>query len=177
MGRRYLSLSARWRAQRPVSTDKLPENWLLAGAALAMLPEAVVIDCRRDATETSWSCYKQLFGPHHVAFTYSFQTLAAYWHDYDDLCQFWAHRYGARFHVQHYERLVAEPEAQIRALLLACGLPFEAGCMEFHKAQRAIRTPSALQVRQPMKKTSTPAAQYGPLLDPLRQLLSNKRPV
>ncbi len=175
MGRRYLTLSARWRAQRPVATDKLPENWLLAGAALAMLPGARVIDCRRDAVETCWSCFKQLFGPGHVGFTYNVQTLAAYWCDYDRLCRFWAQRLGANFYVQHYERLVAEPEAQIRSLLSACGLAFEASCLQFHQAQRAIRTPSALQVRQPLHKTSTPAAQYGPLLDPLREALGKPR--
>jgi tetratricopeptide (TPR) repeat protein len=173
MGQRYLALSARWRAQRPVATDKLPENWLLAGAALAMLPGARVIDCRRDAVETCWSCFKQLFGPGHVGFTYSLQTLAAYWCDYDSLCRFWAQRFGARFYVQHYESLVAEPEAQIRSLLSACGLAFEVSCLQFHKAQRAIRTPSALQVRQPLHQASTPAAQYGALLDPLRHGLGD----
>jgi tetratricopeptide (TPR) repeat protein len=174
LGQRYLSLSQRWRALHRVSTDKLPENWLLAGAALAMLPGARVIDCRRDAVETCWSCFKQLFGPNQVGFTYDFETLAAYWHDYDRLCQFWAQRCGAHFYAQHYEHLVAEPEAQIRSLLATCGLPFEAGCLDFHQAQRAIRTPSALQVRQPMRKTSTPAGQYGDLLRPLRQALREK---
>lgn len=172
LGQRYLHLSARWRSRRPVATDKLPENWLLAGAALAMLPDARVIDCRRDAVETCWSCYKQLFGPQQVGFTYSLETLAAYWHTYDATCRFWAQRHPQHFRAQSYEALVAEPEAQIRALLAFCGLPFEPACLEFHTAQRAIRTPSALQVRQPMKRASTPAAGYGALLDPLRKLLA-----
>jgi tetratricopeptide (TPR) repeat protein len=171
LGQRYLSLSAHWRLRRPVATDKLPENWLLAGAALAMLPQARVIDCRRDALETCWSCYKQLFGPQRVGFTYAFETLAAYWHSYDTLCRLWAQQQPQRFRAQSYEALVAEPEAQIRALLDFCGLPFEPACLHFHTAQRAIRTPSALQVRQPLKTASTPAAGYGALLDPLRRLL------
>ena len=176
LGQRYLGWTARWRQQRPVATDKLPENWLLAGAALAMLPQARVIDCRRDALETCWSCYKQLFGPQRVGFTYGFETLAAYWHAYDGLCRFWAQRHRQCFHVQAYEALVAEPEAQIRALLAFCGLPFEPACLHFHTAQRAIRTPSALQVRQPLKRMSTPAAGYGALLDPLLSLLPGPGP-
>ena len=172
MGREYLAMSARWRARRPVATDKLPGNWLYAGAALRMLPGARVIDCRRDPVETCWSCYKQLFGPGMVHFTYSFEGLAGYWHDYDALSRFWAVRHPDRFLVQSYEALVAQPEAQIRALLAFCGLAFEAGCLSFHTAQRAIRTPSALQVRQPLQQTSTPAAGYGALMDPLRQLLA-----
>lgn len=172
MGRAYLELSARWRAQRPWATDKLPENWLFAGAALRMLPAARLIDCRRDPVETCWSCYKQLFGPGMVHFTYSFEGLAAYWRAYDGLARFWAQAHAANFRVQGYEALVADPEGQIRALLEFCGLPFEAGCLQFHTAQRAIRTPSALQVRQPMRQTSTPAARYGVRMDPLRRLLA-----
>ncbi len=171
MGRRYLELSARWREQRPVSTDKLPDNWLLAGAALAMLPESRVIDCRRDAVETCWSCYKQLFGPNQVGYAYGFDSLAAYWHDYERLGSFWAQRHPQRWRTQPYEALVANPVAQIRELLAFCGLPFDAACLEFHKAQRAIRTPSALQVRQPLTRASTPAAAYGALLEPLRRSL------
>jgi tetratricopeptide (TPR) repeat protein len=175
LGRDYLRLSARWRARRPVATDKLPENWLYAGAALRMLPGARVIDCRRDAVETCWSCYKQLFGPQQVGWTYGFDTLAAYWHDYERLSRLWAVLYPQGFRVQGYEALVADPEAGIRALLDFCGLAFEPGCLEFHKAQRAIRTPSALQVRQPLQRVSAPAAGYGALLDPLRGLLARDR--
>ncbi|HEY1089765.1 MAG TPA: sulfotransferase [Burkholderiaceae bacterium] len=172
LGQHYLRLSQRWRAQRPVSTDKLPENWLYAGALLAMLPEARIIDCRRDAVETCWSCYKQLFGPGRVGFTYSFDTLAGYWRAYLSLSALCAAQRPERFRVQHYEALVAEPEAQIRALLEFCGLPFEPQCLSFQTAQRAIRTPSALQVRQPMRATSTPAQRYGAALDELRQALA-----
>jgi tetratricopeptide (TPR) repeat protein len=171
MGQRYLALSARWRGQRPVSTDKLPDNWLLAGAALAMLPQARVIDCRRDAVETCWSCYKQLFGPGQVGFTYSFDSLAAYWHEYTRLGSHWARQHPQRWRTQHYEALVADPPAQIQALLAFCDLPFDAACLSFHQAQRAIRTPSALQVRQPLQRVSSPAAAYGALLAPLRDAL------
>jgi tetratricopeptide (TPR) repeat protein len=172
LGRDYLASSARWRARRPVATDKLPGNWLYAGAAMRMLPGARVIDCRRDPVETCWSCYKQLFGPGMVHFTYSFEGLASYWHEYHALSRFWAARHPDRFFVQSYEALVADPEAQMRALLAFCGLAFEPGCLNFHTAQRAIRTPSALQVRQPLRQTSTPAQRYGSLMDPLRQLLA-----
>jgi tetratricopeptide (TPR) repeat protein len=172
MGQAYLALSARWRAGKPVATDKLPENWVYTGAALRMLPGARVVDCRRDPVETCWSCYKQLFGPGMVHFTYSFEGLAQYWHAYDGLTRFWAAQHPGHVRTQSYEALVADPEGQIRALLDFCGLPFEAGCLDFHTAQRAIRTPSALQVRQPMRRTSTPAARYGALMDPLRSLLA-----
>ena len=171
LGQQYLRLSERWRQTRPIATDKLPDNWRLVGAVCAMLPQARVIDCRREALETAWSCYKQLFAPGLANFSYDFQSLGQYGRACEDLGDLFASRHPTQVRVQHYEALVAQPEAQIRELLAACGLDFEAGCLSFHTAQRAIRTPSALQVRQPMRQTSNPAARYGDLLAPLRQAL------
>ena len=136
-----------------------------------MLPEARIIDCRRDPVETCWSCYKQLFGPGQAAFSYDFDSLAQYWQACESLGDFWAAQHPQHVRIQRYEALVAEPEAQIRALLAFCNLPFEPACLSFHTAQRAIRTPSALQVRQPMQHVSKPAEGFGALLDPLRLAL------
>jgi len=171
LGKSYLQMSARWRMQRPMSTDKLPENWLLAGAALAMLPGARVIDCRRDSLETCWSCYKQLFAAGRVAFTYDFSTLAPYWHAYDRLCRFWAERYPTQFRVQRYESFLADPEGETRALLEFCKLDFDAACLRFHEARRSIRTASAAQVRQALRRDTARADRYGELMAPLRALL------
>jgi tetratricopeptide (TPR) repeat protein len=175
LGQEYLRMSARWRTSRPKATDKMPDNWRLVGAVCAMLPQARVIDCRRDPLETAWSCYKQLFGPGLANFSYDFDSLGQYGHACEALGDLFARRFPLQVRVQSYEALVAEPEAQIRELLDFCGLPFEAGCLSFHTAQRAIRTPSALQVRQPMTRTSTPAGGYGALLDPLRAALAADR--
>jgi tetratricopeptide (TPR) repeat protein len=172
LGRTYLAMSARWRMQRPMSTDKLPENWLLAGAALAMLPGARVIDCRRDPLETCWSCYKQLFAPGRAGFAYEFSTLAAYWHGYDRLCRFWTGRYPTQFREQRYEAFLAEPEVETRALLDFCRLDFDAACLRFHEARRSIRTASAAQVRQPLRLDTARAGHYGELLAPLRAMLA-----
>jgi hypothetical protein len=141
-----------------------------------MLPQARVIDCRRDPLETAWSCYKQLFAPGLANFSYDFDSLGQYGRACEALGDLFARRFPSQVRVQSYEALVAQPEAQIRELLGFCGLPFEEGCLSFHTAQRAIRTPSALQVRQPMVKTSNPAALYGELLVPLRAALQAEHP-
>lgn len=173
LGQDYLRASAVWRRLRPIATDKLPDNWQFVGAIRRMLPEARIIDCRRDALETCWSCYKQLFGPGLAAFSYGFDSLAQYWAACEAEGDRWAAAAPQRFRIQRYETLVAEPEVQIRDLLAFCALPFEEACLHFQAAERAIRTPSALQVRQPMKRASTPAAGYGPLLEPLRAALAD----
>lgn len=175
LGQHYLRLSARWRQRKPIATDKLPDNWLYAGAIRAMLPEARIIDCRREPLETCWSCYKQLFGPGHATFSYDFDSLAHYWRACERLGDLWAQVHPNHVRIQTYEALVTRPEAQIRELLAFCELPFDDACLDFQNSSRAIRTPSALQVRQPLRHVSTRAARYGPLLDPLRAALEQAR--
>jgi tetratricopeptide (TPR) repeat protein len=171
LGQHYLELSARWRQTRPIATDKLPGNWIYIGAIRRMLPEARVIHCRRDPLETCWSCYKQLFGQGLAGFSYDFASLAQYSKACEQHADAWMARDPERVRIQHYEALVSAPNAEIPQLLAFCGLPFDAACMAAHTADRAIRTPSALQVRQPMRKVSRVVDAYGELLHPLRELL------
>jgi hypothetical protein len=67
--------------------------------------------------------------------------------------------------------LLADPEARIRALLDFCGVPFEEACLRFHETRRDVGSPSAMQVRQPLRQDTARAARYGVLLDPLRAAL------
>jgi len=176
LGRDYLARTARWRVVRPRFTDKLPNNWPLIGAALAMLPQAKFVDCRRDPIETCWSCYKQLFAPGLVRYAYDLGELGAYWRDYDRLSRFWAERYPASVRAQGYEALLAEPESEIRALLDFCGLSFDDACLRFHESKRSVRSASSGQVRQPLRRDTARAARYGDLLAPLRNALAGSKP-
>jgi tetratricopeptide (TPR) repeat protein len=167
LGAEYLQRTARWRQDRPRHTDKMPENWRYAGLLRAMLPGAKVIDARRDRVETGWSCFKQQFyaQPH---FANTLEDIAAYQRDCEQAMDAWRTQDPARIRLQQYEALVADPEAQIRALLAFCGLPFDAACLQFHAAERSVRTASAAQVRQPLQAGTARAAHYGARLDTLR---------
>jgi tetratricopeptide (TPR) repeat protein len=171
LGRDYLARTSRWRAQRPRFTDKLPSNWTLIGAARAMLPDAKFVACHRDALETCFSCYKQLFAPGLVNYAYDLGELAAYWRDYDRLARFWAERHPSHVRAQSYEALLENPEAGIRALLDFCGLPFDEGCLRFHESKRGVRSASSAQVRQPLRRDTARGPRYGELLAPLRDAL------
>jgi tetratricopeptide (TPR) repeat protein len=167
LGQRYLQLTARWRRSKPRHTDKLPANWLLGGLLAAMLPGARIVDARRDALEAGWSCYKQQFYrlPH---FACTLTDIAAYIRDYERTMSVWHAAAPQRIRIQRYEALLAEPEREIRALLAFCDLPFDAGCLDYHRARRSVRTASATQVRQPLQRDTARADRYGALLDPLR---------
>jgi hypothetical protein len=60
-----------------------------------------------------------------------------------------------RVHRVIYERVVDDTEGEVRALLEHCGLEFEPSCLEFHKTERAVRTASSEQVRQPIYRDAT----------------------
>lgn len=171
LGERYLQRSARWRQRHPTATDKLPDNWQWIPAIRRMLPQARIIDCRRDALETTWSCYKQRFAPRAVGFAQDFGDLARWWRLYTQWIDRWSARWPDRVRTFHYEALVDDPETEIRALLDWCGLRFDPACLAPHLARREIRTASAMQVRQPIRRRARITDAYGALLDPLRSVL------
>jgi tetratricopeptide (TPR) repeat protein len=171
LGRRYLERTAHWRLKRPRFTDKMPNNWLYLGAALAMLPGARVIDCRRDPLETGWSCFKQLF-PRGAVFSYDLADIGHYWMAYTRTMARWSELFPERIYPQVYEALLENPDARIRELLDFCGLPFAQSCMDFHNSERTVRTASSAQVREPLRRDTARAGKYGVLLDPLRAVLA-----
>jgi len=170
LGRRYLERTARWRQMRPRFTDKALANWRYLGAIAAMLPGARIVHCRRDPLETCFACYRTPFS-HGQAFTYDIAELAAYWREYEGLVRIWHARYPGRIFDQVYEDLIAQPEMQIRRLLDACDLSFDEACLRFHETARGVRTLSAAQVREPLRRDTARAAPYGELLSSLRDAL------
>ena len=71
-----------------------------------------------------------------------------------------------------YEDVVNDLETQVRRLLDFCGLDFEEGCINFHQTERAVRTASSEQVRQPIFKSGVDQWEnFSPYLDPLRAIL------
>ena len=116
--------------------------------------------------ETCFSCYRQFL--YNNEYQRTFDDLAAYWHDFDRTLKLALAQHHAHVFESVYEELLAEPEAHIRRLLAHCALPFEAACLEFHRTERDVRSPSAMQVREPLRRDTARAARYGALLDPLR---------
>lgn len=150
LGERYLALAQIHRKLgRPFFLDKMPNNFFHAGFIHLILPRAKIIDVRRHPLACGVSCFT-----HHFAFgqpfLYNLADIGYYYADYADLMAHFDAVLPGRVHRVFYERLIADPEGEIRRLLDYCGLPFEEACLRFHDTERPVRTASAQQVRQPM---------------------------
>jgi len=149
-GKQYLNAAARYRlSERPRFTDKLPNNFPLIGLLHLILPNAKVINARRHPLDTCLGCYKQLFAKGQN-FTYDVEDLAHYYANYDAVISHWHKVLPGKVLDVHYEDTVTNLEAQVRRILEHCGLPFEEACVRFHETDRAVKTASSEQVRQPI---------------------------
>ncbi len=148
-GEAYLKDTQVYRNARPFFIDKNPNNFRHLGLIHLMLPNARIIDARRAAMACCFSNYKQLFAAGQE-FTYSLEDIARYYRSYVALMAHWdAVLPGRILRVQH-EDVVADLKGNIRRILEFCELPFEPGCVEFHRNTRSVRTASSEQVRRPI---------------------------
>ena len=173
LGRRYLDETRIYRSGKPRFIDKMPNNFRHIGLIHLMLPNAIIIDARRDPMACCFSNLKQLFA-NGQEFTYSVEDIARYYRTYLDLMRHWDTALPGRvLRVQH-EDVVDDLEASVRRILDHCGLAFEPACLEFHKTQRSVRTPSSEQVRQPIFRDSLDQwTRYEAELAPLRAALGD----
>jgi tetratricopeptide (TPR) repeat protein len=149
LGERYLGDTRAYRTSKPFFIDKMPNNFRHVGLIHLMLPNATIIDVRREPMACCFSNLKQLFAGGQE-FTYSAEDVAHYYRRYLDLMRHWDEVLPRRILRVSYEDLVDDLEGNVRRILEWCGLEFEGSCVEFHKSKRSVRTPSAEQVRQPM---------------------------
>jgi len=173
LGARVIERAGDYRkTDRPYFIDKRPWNWLDAGLIHLILPQAKIIDIRREPMAACFAMFKQLL-PTDAAFSYDLGDLGAYYNDYVSMMDHWRAVLPGRIHFLQYERLVEDAETEIRRLLDYCGLPFEEGCLRFWETDRAVSTPSAEQVRRPIFRDALQQwRNFEPWLDPLRQALN-----
>jgi tetratricopeptide (TPR) repeat protein len=149
LGERYLADTRVYRCGKPRFIDKMPNNFRHIGLIHLMLPNAKIIDARREAMACCFSNFKQLFASGQE-FTYSLEDVARYYRAYMHLMAHWDGALPRRvLRVQH-EQLIGDFEPQVRRILDFCGLEFEPACLEFYKTDRSVRTASSEQVRQPV---------------------------
>ncbi len=171
LGRDYLDRTRPQRkTDRPRFIDKLPNNWLHVGLIRLILPNATIIDARRGGMACGWSNFTQHYA-RGQGFSYSLADFGHYYRDYVALMAHFAEVAPGAVHRVDHAAMVADTEGTVRALLAACGLAFEPACLRFWETDRAVRTPSSEQVRQPIFDSGAAWRAYAEWLGPLRDAL------
>ena len=136
-----------------------------------ILPNAKIIDARRNPIACCFSGFKQLFAEGQE-FTYGLENIGTYYRNYVALMDHWDHVLPGKILRVQYEDVVADMETQVRRVLDYLDLPFEQACLEFYKTKRSVRTASSEQVRQPIYKSGLEQwRNFEPWLDPLKEAL------
>jgi tetratricopeptide (TPR) repeat protein len=173
-GEEYLSRVLPYRKlNRSFFTDKMPNNFSYLGMILTAMPNAKIIDVRRHPLGGGFAIFKHYFTDAYT-FASDLADIGRYYRQYVELMAHFDGVQPGRIHRVFYENMVADPEREIGKLLDYCGLPFEEACLKFYESGRAVLTPSAEQVRQPVYSEATELwRRYERWLDPLKSALGD----
>ena len=172
-GRSYIDDTRVYRSGRPYFIDKMPNNFRHIGLIHLMLPNATIIDARRDPISCCFSNLKQLFAQGQE-FSYGIEDIARYYRTYLDLMAHWDKVLPGRILRVQHEDVVDNLGGSVRRILDHAGLDFEPACIDFHQNKRSVRTPSSEQVRQPIFRDGLDQwKKYEPWLEPLKQALGD----
>ena len=174
LGKTYIEETKIHRANAPFFTDKMPNNFRHIGLIKMILPNAKIIDARREPMACCFSGFKQFFA-RGQAYTYGLQEIGQYYKDYVRLMNHWDQVLPGQILKVQYENVVADLETEVSRMLEFCGLEMQSACLEFHKTDRLVRTPSSEQVRQPIyQKGLHQWKEYSKFLQPLRKALGEE---
>jgi len=150
IGESYLQLAKTHRAEGATHfIDKMPNNFSRIGFIHAILPNAKIIDARRNPMDACVGNLKQLYARGQT-FSYDQTEIGEYYLQYQRIMDHWDEVLPGRvLHVQ-YEDVVKDLGAQVRRILDYLELPWEDNCLNYYQTLRAVRSASSEQVRQPV---------------------------
>ena len=152
-GKKYIDETQWARNEKCFFIDKMPNNFPHIGLIKMILPNAKIIDARRNPLDGCFSCFKQYFakGQH---FTYDLDDIARYYKDYLKIMDFWNSYFPNSIHTVMYENVIENPEDEVRSMINFLNLDFQESCLSFYKSSRPVKTASSEQVRQPIYKSA-----------------------
>ncbi len=174
IGELYIQkLRDRYGSESPRISDKLVGNWLYVGLIHLALPNAKIICLRRNPYDSCVSAYGSLFTSFHE-YCYDMEDVAKFYNIFKGMADYWEQVLPGRVYQQSYEKLIAQPEEEVRKILNYCELPFDERCLAFDKTERRVRTASAQQVREKLHSRSIERwRNYGHHIDPWRPILGD----
>jgi len=153
LGKDYIESTFHHRHGALYFTDKMPNNFPYIGFLHLILPNAKVIDARRHPLDSCFGTFKQLFAKGQL-FSYDLFELGQYYLDYIRLMEHWDRVLPGKVLRVQYEDNVADQEHQARRMIEHCELEWEDQVLRFYETERAVKTASSEQVRQPIYNKS-----------------------
>jgi hypothetical protein len=170
---RYLETLSRLFPRATHVTDKRPDNFLYLGLVKCLFPEARIVHTLRHPLDNCLSIWF-LHLDHGMGYALDLSDIAHYYLQYRRLMAHWKSLFGADILDFDYDVLVREQRSSVASLLDFCGLDWHEGCMEFQRADRAVKTASVWQVREPLyQRSSGRWRNYERHLAPLREALGD----
>ena len=149
----------------------MPNNFRHIGLIHLMLPNARIIDARREPMACCFGNFKQLFTKGQ-GFSYGLEDIGRYYRSYVELMEHWDEVLPGKVLRVNHEDVIDDLEGSVRRMLAFCGLEFEPQCLEFYRTARSVRTVSSEQVRRPIyREGMNQWRHFEPWLEPLKQAL------
>jgi tetratricopeptide (TPR) repeat protein len=154
LGERYLADLKKLGPKAKRITDKLPHNYAMLGLIHTAFPKAKIIHVKRSPADNCLSIFTTAYqrppvfahDRDNIVFAYKqYQRIIAHWREVLP---------PENFMEIQYEDLIADRDNLTRKLIEFSGLPWNDACLHHEKNERAVRTPSLWQVRQPIYTTS-----------------------
>jgi tetratricopeptide (TPR) repeat protein len=171
LGEEYLAYAgAHRKLGRPFFIDKKPDNYLFTGMIHLILPNAKIIDARRNPADSCLSTFKLYSAAGRLRIT----ELGRSYREYVELMAHFDRVLPGKVHRVIYENMVDDPETEVRRMFDYLALPFEEGTLRFYETKRTILTPSSEQVRRPITKDAVDYwRRFEPYLGPLMKSLGS----
>jgi hypothetical protein len=156
LGQRYIERTQAIAGSQSHFIDKLPFNFFYIGLIRKALPNAKIICLLRNPMDTCIGNYRQLFSINSPYYSYAYSLLntGRFYKEFYDLVNDWQKLGTENFKLLSYERLVAEPENEIRQLIDFCGLDWQEQCLHAEQNSAPVSTASKVQVREAINAKS-----------------------
>jgi len=160
----YINLIKNFKTSKNIITDKAPQNFKWIGFINLFFPNAKIIHCHRDAKDNFLSLYKNFF-PEGLEWTYNEENLINYYKNYKIMMNFWNELFTKKIYHLEYEKVINNPNDEIKNLIKFCDLEWEDNCLNFYNTKRSIKTLSVSEARKPIYKSSlSGSSNYSPYL-------------
>ena len=160
----------------PHVTDKRPDNYLNVGLIKSLFPHAKIIHTTRHPLDNILSVFFLHLDPS-MGYALDLMDTAHHYREYRRLMTHWKSLYGPDILDFDYDALVRNPRGEVERLLAFCELDWEEGCLDFHRVRNAVKTASALQVREPLyQRASGRWRNYATQIEPVRAYLADLLP-